>query len=167
MCFSIKLGIQVGHSEKMDSIDFRGHRSDVKVTIHIYGKKLVNMKETKSLCASSSNLADLLTMVRGWNSIDFGGHRSEVKATIGITYKYGVCGDATLWVVIFSFCCCGKDSVISYLSWCWSCICKAAFTLSKFSWSKSVKENLVKVFLDKVNCLHYQSYLSNLYKKAM
>ena len=43
---------------------------------------------------------------------------------------------------------------------------KAAFTLSKFSWSKSFKENLVKVFLDKFDCLHYQSYLRNLYKKS-
>ena len=41
---------------------------------------------------------------------------------------------------------------------------KAAFTLSKFSWSKSVIENLVKVFFDKINCLHYQSDLWNLYK---
>ena len=32
--------------------------------------------------------------------------------------------------------------------------------LSKFSLSKSVKENLVKVFLDKVNYLCYQSFLA-------
>ena len=42
---------------------------------------------------------------------------------------------------------------------------KAAFTISKFSWSKSIIENLVKVFLDKIDCLQYQSYLRNLYKK--
>ena len=39
-------------------------------------------------------------------------------------------------------------------------------SVSKFSWSKSFKENLVKVFLDKFDCLHYQSYLRNLYKKS-
>ena len=32
----------------------------------IYGDKLVNMIETKPLCISSSNLAEMVTMVRGW-----------------------------------------------------------------------------------------------------
>ena len=32
----------------------------------IYGNKLVNMIETKPWCASSSNLADMLAIVRGW-----------------------------------------------------------------------------------------------------
>ena len=32
----------------------------------IYGNKLVNMIETIPLCISSSNLAEMLTMVRGW-----------------------------------------------------------------------------------------------------
>ena len=31
----------------------------------IYGNKLVNMIETKPLCISLSNLADMLAMVRG------------------------------------------------------------------------------------------------------
>ena len=31
-----------------------------------YGNKLVNTIETKLLCISLSNLADMLTMVRGW-----------------------------------------------------------------------------------------------------
>ena len=31
----------------------------------IFGNKLVNTIETKPLCASRSNLADMLTMVRG------------------------------------------------------------------------------------------------------
>ena len=48
----------------MDPIDFGGHRSKVKVTIDTYGNKLVNTIETKPLFASSSNLADMLTMVR-------------------------------------------------------------------------------------------------------
>ena len=39
---------------------------------------------------------------------------------------------------------------------------KAAFTLSKFSWSKSIKENLVKVFLDEVDRLHYQKFFDQL-----
>ena len=46
----------------MNSIDFL--RSKVKVTIDIYGNKLVNtilMTDTKPLCASSSKLA----IVRG------------------------------------------------------------------------------------------------------
>ena len=31
----------------------------------MYGNNLVNMKETEPLCASSSNLADMLTMMKG------------------------------------------------------------------------------------------------------
>ena len=37
----------------------------------IYGNKLVNPIQTKPLCVSSSNLADMLTMV---NPIDFEGN---------------------------------------------------------------------------------------------
>ena len=48
----------------MNPIDFGGQRSKVKVTIDVYGKKLVNMVKTKPLCASSSNLADILAIVR-------------------------------------------------------------------------------------------------------
>ena len=42
-----------------------GQRSKVKVTIHLFGNKLVNTIETKPLCASSSNLPDMLAIVRG------------------------------------------------------------------------------------------------------
>ena len=51
----------------MNPIDFGCQRSKVKVTIEMHGNKLVNTVETKPLCASSSNLADMLTMVRGWS----------------------------------------------------------------------------------------------------
>ena len=56
MCFFFKLGKHVSHSERMDPIDFGGQRSKVKVTIDIYGNKLVNMIETKPLCVPASNL---------------------------------------------------------------------------------------------------------------
>ena len=59
----------------------------------MYGNKLVNMIETKRLCISLSNLADMLSM---GNPIDL-----EVKVTMGIIDKCGVRGDATLCVVIF------------------------------------------------------------------
>ena len=65
--------------------------------MEIYGKKLVNTIETKPLFISSSNFAEMLTMV---NPIDFGGHSSKVKVTMGIIDKCGVRGDATLCVVI-------------------------------------------------------------------
>ena len=42
----------------------------------IYRNKRVNTKETKPLCISSSNLAEMLIMVRGWTLLCFG---SEVK----------------------------------------------------------------------------------------
>ena len=66
MCFLIKLGRHVSHDERMHPIDFGEQRSKVKVTIGIYGYKLVNTMETKPLCISLSNLAGMLTMVRGW-----------------------------------------------------------------------------------------------------
>ena len=50
----------------MNPIDFVGQRLKVKVTMDIYGNKLVNTVETKPLCISLSNLADILTMVREW-----------------------------------------------------------------------------------------------------
>ena len=65
MCFLIKLGRHVSHGERMGPIAFEGQRSKVKVTMDIYGIKLVNTMETKPLCISLSNLADMLTMVRG------------------------------------------------------------------------------------------------------
>ena len=54
----------------MDPIDFGGQRPKVKVTMvihkNVYGNKLVNRIEIKPLCASWSNLADMLAMVREW-----------------------------------------------------------------------------------------------------
>ena len=65
MFLFIKIGRHVNHDERINPIDFGGHRSKVKVAIDIYGNKLVNTIETKPLCAFSSNLADMLTMMRG------------------------------------------------------------------------------------------------------
>ena len=50
----------------MDPIDFEDQKSKVKVKIdmYMYGYKLLETIETKPLCASSSNMADRLTMVR-------------------------------------------------------------------------------------------------------
>ena len=50
----------------MEPIDFGGQRSRSQLTDMVYGNKLVNTIATKPLCASRSNLADMLTMVRGW-----------------------------------------------------------------------------------------------------
>ena len=51
----------------------------------IYCNELVNTIETKPLCISLSNLADMLTMVRGgMDPIDFGGQRSKGKVTMDI-----------------------------------------------------------------------------------
>ena len=63
----------------MDPIDFGGQGSKVKVTMDIYGDNLVNTIETKPLCISSSNLADMLTMVRGWTLLisEVRGQRSK------------------------------------------------------------------------------------------
>ena len=47
----------------MGHFDFGGQRSKVKVTIDMYGNKLMNTIETKPLCASLSNFADMLAIV--------------------------------------------------------------------------------------------------------
>ena len=63
--FFIKLGRDVNHGERKDPIVYGGQKSKVKVTMEIYGSKLENTIATKPLCAFSSNLADMLAMVRG------------------------------------------------------------------------------------------------------
>ena len=81
MCFLIKLGRHVSHGERMKPIDYGGRRSKVKVTMGIYGNKLMNTIATTSklFCISLSNLADMLTMMRGWTLLIFevGGQRSR------------------------------------------------------------------------------------------
>ena len=64
-------------------IDFGGQKSKVKVTMDIYGNKLVNTIKTKPLCVSLSNLADMLTMVRGWTLLilEVRGQRSRSQWT--------------------------------------------------------------------------------------
>ena len=72
----------------MNPIDFGGQRSKAKVTIDKYGNKLVNNIEAKPLCASSSKLADIFTMISmiRIDPIDFGDQSSKVNVTID---KYG------------------------------------------------------------------------------
>ena len=65
MCSLIKLGRRISHGERMNPIDFCRSRSKVKVTMDIYGNKLVNMIDNKPLRNSLSKLADMLAMVRG------------------------------------------------------------------------------------------------------
>ena len=52
----------------MDTIDFEGQRSKVKVKMDIlvYWNRRVNTIATKPLCAYWLNLADMLAMVREW-----------------------------------------------------------------------------------------------------
>ena len=75
----------------MDPIDFGGQRAKVKVTMDIHGNNLVNTISPQPLCASWSNLADMLAMVRGWTLLllkmdpfDFRGQRSKFKVTMDI-----------------------------------------------------------------------------------
>ena len=98
MCFFIKLGRHVSHSERMDPIDFGGWRSKVKVTIDIFGNKLVNMIEAKLFCASLSNLAEILAIVRGWTLLilEARGQRSRSQLT---------CIEISLWTRLRLNCC--------------------------------------------------------------
>ena len=68
---------------RINPIDFEGGRSKVKVSMDIYRNKIVNTIATKRLCASLSNLADMLTMVRGWtlSIFEVGGQRSRSQWT--------------------------------------------------------------------------------------
>ena len=57
--------------------------------MEIYGNKLLNTIETKPLCVSLSNLAEMLTMV---NPIDFAGHSSKVQVYDGYPVgQFSVC----------------------------------------------------------------------------
>ena len=55
----------------MSPIDFVGQMSKVKVTMDIYGNKLVNTIETKPLCISLSNLEDMFKHGERMEPIDF------------------------------------------------------------------------------------------------
>ena len=69
--FFVNFGRHVNHDERMNPIDFGGQRSKVKVTMDIYGNKLVNTIVTTLLHISLSNLANMLTTVRGWTLLIF------------------------------------------------------------------------------------------------
>ena len=71
VCLFSKLGRHGHYDKKMNFIDCGGQRSKVKVKIDIYWNKIFNAIETKPLCASSSNLADMFAIVRGWNVLVF------------------------------------------------------------------------------------------------
>ena len=47
----------------------------------IYGNQLVNTIKTEPLCISLSNLAEVLTNVRGWTLSFFLGQRSRLQWT--------------------------------------------------------------------------------------
>ena len=83
----------------MDPINFGGQRSKSR-SQWTRMKISCEPNTTKPLCASSSNLVDMLTMV---NPIDFGGHSSKVKVMMVIIDKCGVRGDATLCVLYLNF----------------------------------------------------------------
>ena len=84
MYFFIKLGRHVNHGEKMNPIDFRGQRSKVKVTMDIYGNKIVNMIKTKLLCFFIIKLGRHVNHGERMDPIDFGGQRPKVKVTMDI-----------------------------------------------------------------------------------
>ena len=60
--------------EKMNPIDFGGQRSNVKVTMDVYGNKLVNTIETK-LVYFLIKLGRHVSYGGRMNPIDFGGQR--------------------------------------------------------------------------------------------
>ena len=71
----------MSHGERMNPIVFG--KSKGKVTMDIYGDKLVNKIETKPFCISSSNLAEMFNLVRGWTLLilEVRGQRSRSQWT--------------------------------------------------------------------------------------
>ena len=77
VCFFVKFGRHVHYDNRINPIDLLGQRSKVKITIDIYENTLVNTIETKPLCVSSLNLADMFSYSERMDPIDFGGQRSS------------------------------------------------------------------------------------------
>ena len=67
----VKLCRHINHGWRMNIIDSWGQRSKSKVTMDLYVKNLVHAVETEPLCASLSNLAGILTVMRGWTLLIF------------------------------------------------------------------------------------------------
>ena len=82
--FFVQLGRHVSHNERMNPIDFGGQRSKVKVTIDIYGNKLVNTNRDLTIVDFFIKLGRHVNHGERMNPIDFGGQRSKVKVTIDI-----------------------------------------------------------------------------------
>ena len=163
MCFFIKLGRHVNHDEKINNFGLRGHRSKFKVTTDIYWNKLVSTIETKSLCASSSNLQ---TCKPWWEDELYWFWRSKVKVMMGIIDKSGMRGDATLCVVIFLSILKGPwyvlSDVLAYFLHTWnisneeSSSCSLLITISiwfRSCWNIVSKLNLAPVNFHNRKCL--------------
>ena len=84
MDFFIRLGKHVNRDERMNPIDFGGQRSKVKVTLDIYGNKLVNTIETLTVVDFFIRLGKHVNRDERMHPIDFGGQRSKVKVTMDI-----------------------------------------------------------------------------------
>ena len=119
----------------MNPIDFGGQRSKVKVTIEMHGNKLVNTVETKPLCASSSNLADMLTMVRGWSLLilEVTGQRWRPRWA---SFTNGGCAGMLRFALLYfhlraQFC---NTSTIFRLSWLIRWQCRSAAVKTR-TWS--------------------------------
>ena len=74
--FFVKLGRHVNHDERMHPIDFGGQRSKVKVTMDIYGNKLVNTIDL-TVVDFFIRLGKHVNHGERMNPIDFEGQRSR------------------------------------------------------------------------------------------
>ena len=81
MCFLNNIGRHVSHGERMNPIDFGGQRLQVKVTMDIYGNKLVNTIETKTVVYFFIKLGRDVKHGERMDPIDFGGPRSRLQWT--------------------------------------------------------------------------------------
>ena len=68
----------------MHPIDFGGQRSKVKVTLDIYGNKLVNHNRDLTVVDFFIRLGKHVNRDERMHPIDFGGQRSKVKVTMDI-----------------------------------------------------------------------------------
>ena len=66
----------------MNPIDFEGQRSKVKVTMDIYGDKLVNTIRDSTFVYFFIKLCRDVNFCERMDPIDFGGQRTKVKVTV-------------------------------------------------------------------------------------
>ena len=138
----------------------------------MYGNKLVNTIKTKQLCASSSNLADMSTMVRGWTLLILEVTGQSWRSGWASLTNVGCTGMlyfALLYYKIgwFEITWCAVNLQIKfldgYINICkWNNLFQICHFMSKFQDAQTFWEYCVSWNVDKSASSHIPSYSENL-----